>query len=187
MHHHLWSNSEVRTCYKKLRGLWTSVITSLIFCITNGCWMWGHILTYRCMKTMHSLMKTTCNTSFKVKFEAVPCPDYWIYNQYQDVECPPRHSSITAFGTALLREKTFSANPENKSKRHNCLLPKVSHEFLHVFSNLWSVTKFKLCRSSLLTTYVLLKLFLNIQLFMAHKIFSYLNGGTRKKVWKPLK
>jgi hypothetical protein len=68
-----------------------------------------------------SLIKLSCDTSLKIKFEALSVPKYWIYIMKEHLEhLQPATVVLLHFKKTCLREKTFSAMVAIKSKHRYC-------------------------------------------------------------------
>jgi hypothetical protein len=66
------------------------------------------------IKSQESPMELACDSSLKMKFEALPLPDFWTYIQKEYVELSqPAINILLLSGTAYLFEKTFFSTDSN--------------------------------------------------------------------------
>jgi hypothetical protein len=67
-------------------------------------------------------MELACDSSLKIKFDALPFSDFWIYVRNEYVELSKLAIDVLLlFGTTCLCEKTYSVITEIKSKYRNDL------------------------------------------------------------------
>jgi hypothetical protein len=68
----------------------------------------GEKISHLCFKAKESLMELSCDTSLKIKFEALSHPEFQIYAIKEHLELSQLATEVLLFGTTYLCEKSFS-------------------------------------------------------------------------------
>jgi hypothetical protein len=78
----------------------------------------GEKVSHLSIKTKESLMELSCDTSIKIKFEALSLPEFW---ERILGTLTTSHRGVTTFWNDISVLKTFSAMAAIKSQYRNCL------------------------------------------------------------------
>jgi 17beta-estradiol 17-dehydrogenase/3beta-hydroxysteroid 3-dehydrogenase/mitotic-spindle organizing protein 1 len=82
----------------------------------------GEKVNFLSIKAKERLMKLSCDTSLKIRFEALSLSEFWIYIKIEHLELSQLATEVLLlFGTTYLCEKTFSAMTAIKSEYRNRL------------------------------------------------------------------
>jgi hypothetical protein len=91
-------------------------------------------------------MELSCDTSLKIKFEALSLPEFWIYTKNELLERSQLAAEVLLrFGTTYACEKTFPAMAVIKSQYRNRLqlesdlrvaVSTIQHRMSHLVSNM---------------------------------------------------
>jgi hypothetical protein len=77
-------------------------------------------ISHLSIKAKEPLMELSCDTSLKIKFQALPLPEFWVYIKKEHLELSRLATVVLPiFGTIYLCEKAFSAMAAIKSQYRN--------------------------------------------------------------------
>jgi hypothetical protein len=94
----------------------------------------GDKISHLSIKTLESLMELSCDTSLKIKFEALSLPEFWIYMKKNTWELSQLATEVLLhFGTTYLCEKKkhFQQRQQLNHSTVTAFNLKMTYEFLY--------------------------------------------------------